>query len=83
MSVLLYICCLFSLRGCFWKLEEIHKLIIRSDSRHKSRFSHVNVFLRHYGGQLKTTVEKRATVKDNSKVKKKYEFENTTILSSI
>ena len=28
--------------------------------RQKSRFSHVNVFLRHYGGQLKTVVKHEA-----------------------
>ena len=33
---------------------------ICSDTRHKSRLSHVNVFLRHYGGQLKTAVEQEA-----------------------
>ena len=51
----------------FWNFSEelfaksdhslkLHNL--RSDTRHKSRLSHVNVFLRDYGGQLKTTVEK-------------------------
>ena len=34
--------------------------ILCSDTRHKSRLSHVNVFLRHYGGQLKTAVEQEA-----------------------
>ena len=34
--------------------------ILRSDMRHKSRLSHVNVFLSHYGGQLKTAVEQEA-----------------------
>ena len=28
--------------------------------RHKSRLSHVNIYLRHYGGQLKTAVEQEA-----------------------
>ena len=28
--------------------------------RHESRLSHVNIFLRHYGGQLKTAVEQEA-----------------------
>ena len=48
---------------------------LRSDTRHKSRLSHGNVFLRHYGGQLKTAVEQEAARrwagKDNNKVKKK------------
>ena len=30
--------------------------ILRSDTRHKSRHSQVNVSLRHYGGQLKTAL---------------------------
>ena len=32
--------------------------ILRFKTHHKSRFSHVNVFFRHYGGQLKTAVER-------------------------
>ena len=36
------------------------KAILRSDTRHKSRFPHVIVFLRHYGGQLKTAVKQEA-----------------------
>ena len=43
--------------------------------RHKSRLSHVNVFLRRYGGQLKTAIKQEAsekmTGKDNKKEKKK------------
>ena len=31
--------------------------ILRYDTRHKSLLFHVNVFLRHYGGQLKAAVE--------------------------
>ena len=48
---------LFSFVGYRW----IHRIspfkIFRSGARHKSRLSYVNVFSRHYGGQLKTLVE--------------------------
>ena len=47
----------------------------------------MNLFLRHYGGQLKVAVEEEACKnidsKDNNKVKKKYEFENGKFLCSI
>ena len=44
------------------KREEKHRFssILRSDARHESRLCHVNVLLRHYGGQLKTAVEQEA-----------------------
>ena len=41
--------------------------IPHSDTRHKSRLSHVNIFLRHYGGQLKTAVEQEAGEKIDCK----------------
>ena len=37
-----------------------HISILSSDTRHKSRFSLVNVFLRYYEGQLKPAVEQEA-----------------------
>ena len=36
-------------------------------SRHKSRLSHVNVLLRHYGGQLKTAIEQEVGEKIDPK----------------
>ena len=39
----------------------------RSDTRHKSRLSQVNVFLRHYGRQLKTALEQEAGEKIDCK----------------
>ena len=37
---------------------------------HKSRLSHLNDFLRHYGGQLKTVVEQEAGGKIEWKITK-------------
>ena len=41
--------------------------IFRSDTRHKSRLSHVNIFLRYYGKQLKKAVEQEAPEKIDCK----------------
>ena len=38
-------------------LEQPASLFSVPIPRHKSHLSHVNIFLRHYGGQLKTAVE--------------------------
>ena len=43
-------------------------IILCSDKRHKARLSHVNIFLRHYGGQLKTAVEQEAGEKIACKI---------------
>ena len=50
---------------CF---QLICMIILCSDKRHKARLSHVNIFLRHYGGQLKTAVEQDAGEKIACKI---------------
>ena len=53
--------------------EDVFEVVFRNSpfrSRHKSRLSHVNIILRHYGGQLKTAIEQevgKKTVKDDKK----------------
>ena len=51
-----------------------HQLILGSDTASQITHFSRECFLRHYGEELKTAVEKEAVekkVKDNSKVKKK------------
>ena len=51
-----------------------HQLILGSDTTSQITHFSRECFLRHYGEELKTVVEKEAVekkVKDNSKVKKK------------
>ena len=47
--------------------KKIFRGILRSDPHHKSRLSHLNVLLRHYGGQLKTALEQEAGEKIDDK----------------
>ena len=41
--------------------------VLRSDTRHKSRLYHVDLFLRHYGAQLKITVKQKEGKKTDCK----------------
>ena len=71
-----------TLRRCLW--SSLSQFSV--PTRHKSRLSHVNIILRHYGGQLKTAVEQemgKKTVKDDKKSGKEIRIWKWQVFDSI